>query len=98
MPLYVGYPVGAASGLDPAALTALASATFVAPFVLFSALAGRLADIHDKGFLAPQLKLVEVVLMCGATVGLLTQSLPTLFAVLLLLGTQATFFGPVKYS
>jgi MFS family permease len=98
MPLYVGYRLSTGSGLDPAALTALASATFVAPFVLLSALAGRVADIHDKALLARRLKLVEVFLMCGATVGLLTQSLPTLFAVLLLLGTQATFFGPVKYS
>jgi MFS family permease len=96
MPLYVGYRAGAAPGLDPAALTALASATFVAPFILFSALAGRLADTMDKALLARRLKGVEVLLMCAATVALMSESLPELFAVLLLLGLQAAFFGPVK--
>jgi acyl-[acyl-carrier-protein]-phospholipid O-acyltransferase/long-chain-fatty-acid--[acyl-carrier-protein] ligase len=98
MPLYVGYRVGAASGLDPAALTALASATFVAPFILFSALAGRLADTMDKALLARRWKGIEVLLMSAATVALTSESLPELVALLLLLGLQAAFFGPVKYS
>ena len=40
MALLVAYRVGAASGLDPASLTAIAGATFVAPFVFLSAFAG----------------------------------------------------------
>ena len=63
MALLIAYRIGASSGLDPAALTALAGATFVAPFILFSALAGRLADTMDKAVLAQRLKIVEIGLM-----------------------------------
>jgi acyl-[acyl-carrier-protein]-phospholipid O-acyltransferase/long-chain-fatty-acid--[acyl-carrier-protein] ligase len=98
MTLLVAYHLGARSGLDPAALTALAGATFVAPFILFSALAGRLADVMDKSVLARRLKIMEIGLMALAAVALVSQSLAGLFAVLFLLGLQATLFGPVKYS
>jgi acyl-[acyl-carrier-protein]-phospholipid O-acyltransferase/long-chain-fatty-acid--[acyl-carrier-protein] ligase len=52
----------------------------------------------DKALLAKRLKGIEVLLMSAATVVLLTENLHALFAVLLLLGLQAAFFGPVKYS
>ena len=98
MALLIAYRIGAASGLDPAALTALAGATFVAPFILFSALAGRLADTMDKATLARRLKVMEIALMALAVIALLAESLLGLFAVLFLLGLQAALFGPVKYS
>jgi acyl-[acyl-carrier-protein]-phospholipid O-acyltransferase / long-chain-fatty-acid--[acyl-carrier-protein] ligase len=48
MALMVAYHVGGASGLDPASLTAIAGATFVAPFIFLSGFAGSLADAIDK--------------------------------------------------
>jgi acyl-[acyl-carrier-protein]-phospholipid O-acyltransferase / long-chain-fatty-acid--[acyl-carrier-protein] ligase len=98
MTLLVAYHIGARSGLDPDALAALAGATFVAPFILFSALAGRLADVMDKAVLARRLKVMEIGLMALAAIALVSQNLAGLFGVLFLLGLQATLFGPVKYS
>ena len=98
MALLVAYRVGAGSGLDPASLTALAGATFVAPFIFLSAFAGSLADTMDKGVLARRLKLLEIVIVALAGLALVTGSLLGLFGVLLLLGCQAAVFGPVKYS
>jgi acyl-[acyl-carrier-protein]-phospholipid O-acyltransferase/long-chain-fatty-acid--[acyl-carrier-protein] ligase len=98
MTLLVSFHIGARSGLNPATLTALAGATFVAPFIMFSALAGRLADVMDKAVLARRLKIMEIGLMALAAIALVAESLPGLFSVLFLLGLQSTLFGPVKYS
>ncbi len=98
MALLVAFRVGAGSGLDAASLTALAGATFVAPFILLSAFAGSLADTMDKAALARRLKLLEIVIVALGGAALLTGHLLGLFAVLFLLGSQAALFGPVKYS
>ncbi len=98
MALLVAYRVGAGSGLDPASLTALAGATFVAPFIVLSAFAGGLADRMDKAVLARRLKLAEIAIVALAAGALATGHLASLFAVLFLLGCQAAMFGPVKYS
>ncbi len=98
MALLVAFQAGAASGLDPASLTALAGATFVAPFIFLSAFAGTLADSMDKAVLARRLKLLEIALMVLAAGALLSGHLVPLFAVLFLLGCQAALFGPVKYA
>ncbi|TDR89245.1 acyl-[ACP]--phospholipid O-acyltransferase [Enterovirga rhinocerotis] len=98
MALFVAYRAGASSALDPASLTALAGATFVAPFIFLSAFAGTLADTMDKGVLARRLKVLEIVIMVGAAFALISGSLIGLFAVLFLLGCQAALFGPVKYA
>ncbi len=98
MALMLAFRAGSASTLGPAALTALAGATFVAPFIVLSALAGDLADTMDKGTLARRLKLAELGLMALAALALFVGNVVGLFAVLLLLGCQAALFGPVKYS
>ncbi|MDB5512302.1 MAG: Acyl-CoA synthetase/AMP-acid ligase [Enterovirga sp.] len=98
MALFVAYRAGGASGLDPASLTALAGATFVAPFIVLSAYAGSLADRMDKAVLARRLKLLEIGIMAVAAGALVSGSLAALFAVLFVLGCQAAVFGPVKYS
>ncbi len=98
MALLVAYRVGSGSGLDPASLTAMAGATFVAPFIVLSAFGGSLADIMDKAALGRRLKIMEMGLMVLAGGALVTGNLAGLFAVLFLLGCQAALFGPVKYS
>jgi acyl-[acyl-carrier-protein]-phospholipid O-acyltransferase/long-chain-fatty-acid--[acyl-carrier-protein] ligase len=98
MALLVAYRAGTASGLDAASLTAMAGATFVAPFIFLSAFAGSLADSMDKAVLARRLKLMELAIMAVAAVALVTGHLVGLFTVLFLLGCQAALFGPVKYS
>lgn len=76
----------------------LTSVLFIAPFVLFSAQAGWLADRFPKGRVIRSLKLVEVLLMGAAYVGLLERSFGGLLAVLSLMAVQSALFSPSKYG
>jgi acyl-[acyl-carrier-protein]-phospholipid O-acyltransferase / long-chain-fatty-acid--[acyl-carrier-protein] ligase len=79
-------------------LVALAAGLFIFPYMLFSATAGQLADRLDKAWLIRLLKCAELALMGVAAVGFLFDSLPILLLVLVGLGVQASFFGPLKYG
>ncbi len=81
-----------------AGLSALAGALFIAPYVLLSATAGKLADRFSKPRVILACKAAEVLLMAFAAVAFLTESVPALLAVLAGLGVQAALFGPVKYG
>lgn len=89
---------GAVAGLDGRALLGITGAVFVLPFVLFSGLAGQLADSFDKRRLLAVAKALEVPAMLLAYAGLAAQSVPMLLGTLFLLSTQAAFFGPAKYG
>jgi len=80
------------------AMVAAAGGVFILPYVLLSATAGQIADRFEKQRTIFWVKLAEVVLMALAACGFLLGSTPLLFAVLLGLGVQATFFSPLKYS
>lgn len=79
-------------------LVALAAGLFMFPYVLFSATAGQLADRSDKSWLIRLLKWAELALMAVAALGFLLDSVPVLLIVLVALGAQASFFGPLKYG
>jgi acyl-[acyl-carrier-protein]-phospholipid O-acyltransferase/long-chain-fatty-acid--[acyl-carrier-protein] ligase len=79
-------------------LVALAAGLFVFPYILFSATAGQLADSNDKARLIWLLKWAELALMGVAALGFLLDSVPILLLVLVGLGVQASFFGPLKYG
>ena len=79
-------------------LAAIATGLFIAPYFLFSALAGQLADRIDKARLVRWIKLAEVGIMAVGLAGFWLQSIPALLAALFLMGLHSTFFGPVKYS
>ena len=81
-----------------AGLSALAGALFIAPYILLSATAGKLADRFPKPRVILVYKLAEVLLMAAAAAAFLTESVPGLLVVLTGLGVQATLFGPVKYG
>jgi len=93
--MYRGMSVG---GMEPRDVVVLSAGIFIAPFAIFSAFAGQLADKHRKPPLVRWTKFVEIVLMAVAAVGLLREDLPLLLVVLFLMGAQSSFFGPVKYS
>src|SRR5581483_2436820 len=76
----------------------LAAVLFILPFFLFSATSGQIAERYEKSRLIRGVKLLEVAIAILAAIGLYLKSVPFLFAVLFLLGLQATLFGPVKYS
>ncbi|MGN6271208.1 MAG: MFS transporter [Sphingomonas sp.] len=85
--------------------TGLASALSIIPFVLLSALAGQLADAHDKTKIIRIVKTAEILIMLGGGAGLLLAraghthiGLVLMLAAVLSLGVHSTFFGPIKYA
>lgn len=85
-------------GVGGTGLSAAAGALFIAPYILFSATAGKLADRLSKPRLIVVYKLAEVALMAAAALAFLSESVPALLLVLFGLGLQAALFGPVKYG
>ena len=97
--LVVSITYGASAAANEASvLSNVAQGLFILPFFLFSALAGQLADKYEKSRLIRQTRLAEVFLMCCAAAALYAGHVPTLLALLFLLGVLATIFGPLKYS
>ncbi len=80
------------------ALIPLAGALFILPFFILSGLGGQLADRYDKAVIAQRLKLAEIAAAGVAVAGFLAQSVPVLFAALLLFGVISALFGPIKYG
>ncbi|MGH8528350.1 MAG: MFS transporter [Nevskiales bacterium] len=76
----------------------LAAGLFILPFFLFSATAGQIAEKYEKSRLIRYIKLLEIGIMLLAALGFWLSNPTFLLAVLFLLGTQATLFGPVKYG
>ena len=73
-------------------------AVFIAPFLLFSATSGQLADKYDKALMTRLVKNLEIVIMVLATIGLTTTSVALMLGCIFLLGVHSTVFGPVKYA
>jgi MFS family permease len=86
---------------DPAKefqFSAIAQALFILPFFLLSALAGQLADDHDKARLIRLVKLAEIGIMIIGGAGLLLANIPLMLAAVFAMGVHSTFFGPIKYA
>ena len=81
-----------------AVLSNVIAGLFILPFFIFSATAGEISDKYDKSRIAQILKVTELVLMVMAAIVYTWQSLWGLILLLFLMGTQSTFFGPVKYA
>jgi len=79
-------------------LVTIAGAIFIAPYFLFSATAGQIADKFEKQHLVRVIKLWEIGVMILATAGFAFHNIVYQMTVLFGLGIQATFFGPVKYA
>ena len=92
------YHAATYSSLDPRVLTNLAGGLFILPFVLFSGIAGQLADRHDKSRVLKIVKACEIVIMFVAVLGFVSQSIGLLLAALFLMGMHSTFFAPAKYG
>ena len=86
------------SWLPPQMAGLVIGALFILPFLLMSATAGQWADKHDKATIMRHTKLMEVVIMAIAVVGLIGQMVPLLLVCIFLMGLQSTLFGPVKYA
>ena len=106
MVLFVVYAVYNDESTE-ASFSALASALFIIPFFLLSALAGQLADMRDKAKIIRTVKACEIGLMIIGATGLYlayngimvhSVAIPLLLLALFLTGIQSTFLGPIKYA
>jgi MFS family permease len=79
-------------------LIPLAGGLFILPFFLCSATAGEIADASDKARVIRLIKLVEIAVMLIAAAATIAGSVGWLLALLLAMGVQAAFFGPLKYA
>ena len=96
--IFVAFHAANLTSLDPNTLVNLAGAVFIAPFMLFSATAGQLADKFEKSRLIRWIKLFEIAIMAIGLAGFWRRDLTLLFTALALLGVHSTLFGPVKYA
>jgi MFS family permease len=106
MVLFVVYSVYSSEEAE-GQFSAIASAVFILPFFLLSALAGQLADMRDKSVIIRRVKLAEIGIMTVGGLGLvlawqgvLTQvlAIPLMLIALFAMGVHSTFFGPIKYA
>jgi len=96
--ILITYSTADSLGLDPRILVTAAAGIFILPFFLYSALAGQIADSFDKALLIKRFKMIELALMVLACLGFLSGNIYFLLGVLFLMGTQSSFFGPLKYG
>ena len=84
--------------LDRGFLNNLIPGLFILPFVLFSAIAGQLADKFEKSGLVRYIKLLEIAIMLMAAIGWMRHDLWLLIAAVAGMGLHSALFGPVKYA
>ncbi len=84
--------------MPPALAGLVIGAVFIAPFLLFSATSGQLADKREKAQMIRALKLLEIAVMALGAAGFYLQSPALLLLGLFLMGLQSTVFGPVKFA
>ena len=96
--IFVAFHAANLTSLDPNSLVNLAGAVFIAPFVLFSATSGQIADKLEKSRLIRWIKLFEIAIMTIGFAGFWMRDLNVLFVALALMGVHSTLFGPVKYA
>jgi 1-acyl-sn-glycerol-3-phosphate acyltransferase len=93
--------VGFHMGLDESAVgfySNIAPALFIAPFFLFSATSGQLAEKFEKTRIIRFVKLFEIAAMALASIAFYRHSLWLMLTVLFLMGLHSTLFGPIKYA
>ena len=96
--LILVFGILAQSDLDADLLTNLAAGIFILPYFLFSATAGGIADRFEKSALIRKIKIAEICIVILISISIHVESLAAMYVMLFLLGTQSTFFGPLKFS
>ena len=96
--IFITFTLADKFGMDTRSLVVISGGIFILPFFLFSSIAGQIADKYEKSSIIRRIKFVEIVVMSFAAIGFWFESATFLFVVLFLMGTQSTFFGPLKYG
>jgi MFS family permease len=106
MVLFVVYSVYNSAAAETI-FSGVASAVFILPFFLLSAMSGQLADMRDKARIIRIVKAAEIAIMTVGAAGLLLAwqgmltelvAIPLMMLALLAMGVHSTFFGPIKYA
>ncbi|MDR0653817.1 MAG: MFS transporter [Synergistaceae bacterium] len=98
MVILITYRLADESGIDARIAVTAAAGIFILPFVLFSAIAGQMADKYERSSLVRKIKILEIAVMGGAVAGFYAGSVWLLMTILFLMGAQSALFGPLKYS
>src|ERR1700691_4199377 len=77
--ILVTYHAAEFGGGDPKTAAFIISAVFIAPYVLFSATAGQLADKFEKSWLIRLVKSLEIVIMLLAAAGFIGHHVDLLY-------------------
>lgn len=92
-------------GLGADALAPISNLLLIAPFVLFSAIAGQVSDRFPKPTVIRWVKIVEIGVMILAAaafviaaVGYPVVGVSALLGLVFFMGLQSAFFGPSKYA
>lgn len=96
--LLINFLIAVASGSTAGGIAGLASLLFAVPFLLFTPLAGELADRYSKRDLVVATKVLEIVVMLAGTVAFVAGQPAALYGVLFLMALQSALFGPCKYG
>lgn len=96
--IFITFTLSDRLGLESKFLIPLSGGVFILPFFLFSSLAGQIADKYEKSLLVRRLKFAEIIVMTLGAIGFWSGNTYLLFFVLFCMGTQSTFFGPLKYA
>jgi 1-acyl-sn-glycerol-3-phosphate acyltransferase len=96
--ILVTYQAARWSALRPELLANIAAALFIAPFVVFSGIAGQLGERFDKTRILKCVKALEILIMLVAAVGFLQHRVALLLLALFMMGVHSSFFAPAKYG
>ncbi|MCF6221590.1 MAG: MFS transporter [Robiginitomaculum sp.] len=83
-------------GMEPQVIAPIAGAIFTGFFLIFSAMAGQVADKFDKALVLLRVKQAEIFIMLLAAVGFFIQSPILLLITVALMGAQSAFFSPTR--
>ncbi len=86
------------AGMPPEELVPMAGWIFTAPFFLFSAMAGQVADKYDKALVLLRVKQAEIIIMLLAATALVFNLTWLMLVCVALMGAQSAFFSPTRNS
>ena len=84
------------AGINPTIIVPVAGAVFTAPFFLFSAMAGQVADKYDKALVLLRVKQAEIFIMILAAIALIANIPSLMLVAVALMGAQSAFFSPTR--
>lgn len=83
---------------QPEILVTICGALLMCPMIMFSSVAGSLADKFEKSRLVMIAKLAEVGIMSVVFMGFATNNILLLMGMLFVSGVHTTFYSPIKFS